>query len=254
MPEPNPICDFEAGVAAGDFLNNYINALDSENNLVSLNAKDVTNMSDYSAFTTFDVVNDPSGSENKVLKVVKKKNDKAASSTTSVGLGKFDEDSSCFVFESDMYIESIGAYDVMRINFSDGSHNLIGFRLYVEGGKIKLKQNNSGTGGTGTGDVLDYSGNVLTLPKSAWFTLRIEYYKADEENDTACKIYFALRGEELLPVAEMKAHTPYGNNPANTPSKVTVEHYNKGNGYTIYFDNVAFSSENEAFVSSAPTE
>ena len=245
VPPPKTVADFEDGELGGDFLDNYVSALDSNGSAVVLNARDVENMSDYSAYTTYSLENDPTGAVNKALKIVKQKNADASSSTTVVKLSEAEEGASCYAFETRLYIESIGAYDVMRITISSDTQKLVGFRLYVEGGKVKVRHNNGGTGGTGTGDVLDYSGNVLTLAKQTWLTLRIEFYKSNNSDTTMCKFYIAEGDGELTAKAEVAAYTVYGLNSAYTPSKTTVEHYNKGNGYTMYFDDVFFKAENK---------
>ena len=249
MPEPEPVADFESEILGGDYLDNYISALDSDGGAVLLNAKNVENMDAYSAYTTYYLADDPTGAANKVLKVVKVKNANASSSSTVVKLSASEENASCYVFETKLYIESIGGYDVMRITIGNDSYSLVSFRFYVESGKVTIKQNNGGTGGTGTGNVTDYSESVVTVPKSAWCNLKVEFYKTNSADTTMCKIYLAASGEELLPVAELSAYTVYGLNSAYTPSKTTIEHYNKGNGYTMYFDDVSFTAKNKAFVS-----
>ena len=185
---------------------------------------------------------------------MKQKNTSASSSTTVVKLSDTEEGAACYAFETKLYIESIGGYDVMRITMSSDTQKLVSFRLYIEGGKVKIRHNNGGTGGTGTGDVLDYSGNVLTLAKQTWLMLRIEFYKTNSSDTTMCKFYLAEGEGELAAKAEVAAYTVYGLNSAYTPGKTTIEHYNQGNGYIMYFDDVSFKAVNKEFVSSASAD
>jgi len=251
IPAPNPVADFEDGILGGDFLDNYIAAVDSEGTPLLLNAKDVEDMTPYSAFTTYHLVKDPTDEANTVLKIVKNKNANAQSSSTVVKLSTAEENASCYVFETKLYIESIGGYDVMRITFGSDSYQLLSFRLYVSG-SVQVKENNGGNGGTGTNEVLDASGKVLTLPKSEWFTLRIEFYKTNDKETTKTRLVILDAEGSLVNYADLSAYTPYGNNSAYTPSKVTVTHYNKGNGYTVYLDDTSMTAVNKHYSSTAP--
>ena len=168
---------------------------------------------------------DPEYSSNGVLKFV---TTSGAGDYVTFSVNRKYEQSSCFVFDADLYLASANREHMYQV-YVGGSYMI---EILYRNGKVVIRDNCT-TANTNKVTYFD-----TDIDASGWFNLRIEYYK-DAENPTALLYVDGdLVGESNNYIGSHKDDPQ----PANTFSSVKFYSMSKAEG-TLYIDNAYFTGE-----------
>lgn len=175
-------------------------------------------------------------------------------SSTNIYIANSFQQGNCFIFESDILVESSTNDVFAQILFSplDEGNPSFGLNLSAtnQGGKQVIKIWDAYTGTDGIKNSNLYTG----VGVGEWFNLRIEMYKVFEKNqhgvselkENYAKIY--VNGEH---VATSDAGYVHSSSPGvvknREVAKVSISHYRKTQSI-IYFDNILCKKTNDEYV------
>ncbi len=187
--------------------------------------------SNLNSWTTAENVADPTGADNKVLKVTNEATSEQGNSNSTIILQTV-EKGNCYVYESRIYVPKDEAYTAY-IYFYDTT-GTIAFALvyaYDVATESVLVQVQTDSGYTTIGS--------FALDK--WINVRIELYKSAVAEENCVKLYCGESQDALEYVGGMTNCPRYSANVNDNPlSYILHEHFRKSS-YTVYFDDVLFS-------------
>ena len=235
------IADYENGLLYTDYVNSYL-YVDG----VLTNAKDVADM-DSQIHMKYYLADDPTGASNKVLKA--QKGGKATNeSYTQVDVSNENPSGNCYIFEAKIYVDTVvSGYGAFMISFGNEKGNalVLNFGNNKDTGKINVTSN--GTYAKPS-DV-----TLAELEMKSWFTIRAEFYHngtSAKTSDTYLKLYVDTGDGEVLTydgIAYYQGSTLAG----ELYQYVKIRHYNSDKASIVYFDDLAFSQTDKAYVSSS---
>ena len=195
--------------------------------------------------TTVTNAADPSGADNKVLKVV---NTAVSSGTNSCSYIKVQTaaQGNCYVYESRMYVPSSES-DVAAglLYFYDTAGNVAFFMDYYydtatsENVLRGIYANSSGK---------DVYTEIGRFAADKWVNIRIELYKSSVAEDNCVKLYLGDSAETLEYVGGLTNCPRSSANANDNPiSYIQFDHHRKTN-YTVYFDDILFTRVDKKYI------
>ncbi len=178
--------------------------------------------------TTATNVDDPTGADNKVLKVTNTKVDGGSNSNSTIILQKV-ENGNCYVYESRMYVPKDEIY-VAYIDIRDTANTTAFYLVYMydaatESVLVQVRVNGK-----------DQTIGSFALDK--WINVRIELYKSAVAEENCVKLYCGESQDAMEYVGGIE-NCAYSVS-ENPLSYIAQEHFRKSS-YTVYFDDVLFS-------------
>jgi hypothetical protein len=243
--EVNEYVESEESVASftEGFNTKYVHSY-SYDGTTELNVNDIDPVKMETLYTKFYLVKDPKDKEgkNQVLRAVNK-NGGTNAGYTKVDISGDITKGDCYSFETKMYIENATAgYNITQIKFVD-KNNGAALSLYVSIDKttsnLKIATTGNGTFPAAGTNLLADSG--ISVGKSEWFTLRIEFYHSGK-SATAQNTYVKLFVNDIL-AYDGNAYLAFGYD----VDHVELVHYKSAKSSAVLFDDVYMTRSEKAY-------
>lgn len=243
--EVNEYVESEESVASftEGFNTKYVHSY-SYDGTTELNVNDIDPVKMETLYTKFYLVKDPKDKDgkNQVLRAVNK-NGGTNAGYTKVDISGDITKGDCYSFETKMYIENATAgYNITQIKFVD-KNNGAALSLFVSIDKttsnLKIATTGSGTFPAAGTNLLADSG--ISVGKSEWFTLRIEFYHSGK-SATAQNTYVKLFVNDIL-AYDGNAYLAFGYD----VDHVELVHYKSAKSSAVLFDDVYMTRSEKAY-------
>jgi len=236
-----PETDYPFEVSISDFEEGYIN--DGEMVSYDFNGTEYVKVEDTaSSFdgsrVNYEVTNDPTGVDNKALKVVGEGTQSSTNAYSDIAVQTVAE-GSCYVLESRLYVASQSALaNIAFIYFRDSANNVAFYLNYIYDPSTNdcilrmVTKNSAGS---------DVYTTIGTFKPDKWVNMRLELYKSNVAEENCAKLYL---GEDASDMKYVGGATACYNNEKyvtkNPVVRISCEYFRK-NTFTAYFDDVSLT-------------
>jgi len=193
----------------------------------------------------YEVVEDPTGADNKALKISGEGTQESTNAYSEIPVQTVAE-GNCYVFESRLYVASQSALaNIAFIYFRDSSNNVAFYLNYIYDPSTNDCVLRMVTKNFSNQDVYTTIG---TFKPDKWVNMRLELYKSNVAEENCVKLYLGESAAVMKYVGGATACYNQFKYVTNLPiTKISCEYFRK-NTFNAYFDDVSFTRVNKEYI------